>query len=240
MKSVAAVLALLWWVSAPAVASEIHATSLPDLATQLQGWLQQSFEGSGQAVQLEPQGSWGLKAAWLPKVHVAVKAQTVIPGGWSVALSVVPAEPLGAGVQPSEVRFRVLELKPVWVVRTAVRKGDALSCAQLEQGMRTRKSDVQAPWAGPCAALTDAQARRPLQPGSVLMDRDIGQATAVRDQQQATVIARLGNIQIQGSGTVMSDAQVGQQVAIKMNGQKALIQAVVTAPGQVQVMEIVR
>jgi len=69
------------------------------------------------------------------------------------------------------------------------------------------------------------------------MDSDVAPEAAVQAQQVATVTSRLGNIEIQAKGIALADAQIGQRVPIRLNGQTQVIMAVVTAPGQVRVWE---
>jgi flagella basal body P-ring formation protein FlgA len=69
-----------------------------------------------------------------------------------------------------------------------------------------------------------------------LMALNVTKPAAVQEQQAAVVTAQLGSVQVQGAGVVLSDAEVGQMVTVRMNGQAAVIQGLVTAPGRVQVV----
>lgn len=213
-----------------------RADSLRSLNEQLKAWLLDVFQTQGKSVAIEAQGAWGLTKAWLPEVNVAIQEQIRTKDGWQVALSVLPADAMVAKPKAASVKFKVFELQPVWLAAAAIRKGDEASCSLLRQDKRLRRAPAET-WQGDCAGLSGLRMRHALQPGDILMAKDIGPASAVQDQQETMVITRLGRVEIQAKGRALADAQIGQKVPVLMVGQGSVIQAVVTAPGTVQVIE---
>ncbi|MGC4061419.1 MAG: flagellar basal body P-ring formation chaperone FlgA [Aquabacterium sp.] len=213
-----------------------RAESLSSLNLQLKNWLREQFQAQGKSVMLEPQGAWGLSKTWLPVLNVHAAEPVRTAEGWSLDLAVLPANAAASSVKAASVRFKVIELHAVWVANASMRKGDQVSCLMLSQDARPRKVHGDS-WQGDCAGLDGMRVKHALQPGDVLMRTDVGPASAVRDQQEAIVVTRLGAIEIQAKGMALADAQIGQKVPVRLAGQGKVIQAVVTAPGTVQVME---
>jgi flagella basal body P-ring formation protein FlgA len=230
------------WASEPspapksAVGVDIQAETLPDLTSQLTSWVSQLFERSGQSVNVEQQGTWGMRPDWLPSVHAEVTTQTRTRAGWLVTVSLATAGVSANAKADTQVRFKVTELSTAWVSSVPLRKGDSIACTQLKQVQRAMRPG-HTTWRGDCERLGNMQMRHALQPGDVLMDSDVAPEAAVQAQQVATVTSRLGNIEIQAKGIALADAQIGQRVPIRLNGQTQVIMAVVTAPGQVRVWE---
>lgn len=224
-------------VAARATTAVLHADSLPVLQMSLQAWLQQSFAEAGQAVQIEALGAWGMQPAWLPDVRASIVEQVRTNSAWQVTVSLAPStNPDGAADMAATYRFKALELKPVWVAAVPLSKGDDVSCSHVRLESRVVKGTA-ASWQGGCEALQGQRMRHALSPGDAVMVRDVAFVGAVTEHQEAIVTSRLGNVEVQALGMALADAQVGQRVPVRLNGQKTVIQAVVTAPGQVQVIE---
>lgn len=215
------------WGDAPAAA-------LPEriAAQDLAAWLEGSLSRQGVSAEVEAQGAWphgqGARVAGQPVV-----TQQVREGGlWRVQV-----ELQDEGGQPLlSTRFLARERQPVWVLSTLVRKGEPLRCEQVRAEQRVWHQRLLA-WQGACAALAEQVMRRTLQAGEVLTVADVGPPHAVREQQQAVVWSRVNGIAVQASGQVLADAQVGQRVPVRLTGQTQVIQALVMAPGQLQVTE---
>jgi flagella basal body P-ring formation protein FlgA len=239
------------WAAEPmapeVLGTNMHISSIPGLHEQLKAWLATGLEaeaGTGAVrTQVESLGAWGLDPSLLPDVVARVQSRQYVRGAWELNVSLSPASEAVRHIKPAVVRYRVSLLAPVWVLTGAVRKGDSLSCQLLQQdwrteGMASKGGDaLHVNWHGACNALAGSQARRPLQPGDVLKTADIAAVTAIWGQQEAMVVARQGGIQIEAKGMALADAQVGQRVPVRLNGQDRVVQGVVSAPGVIKVTE---
>lgn len=228
------------------LSTRVHADSVVALHEQIKAWLAASFgsqDAAGTARTLvDSQGTWGLDQALLPDVVARVLSRQYERGAWEFSLELSPVSDAAAPSRPAVARYRVSLLAPVWVVTGAVRKGDALSCQVLQQDWRPDGGNraahaIHANWQGACEALMGSQARRPLQPGDVLKTADIASAAAILGQREAVVVTRQGAIEIQAKGMALADAQVGQRVPVRLNGQDHVVHGVVSAPGVIKVTE---
>jgi len=212
----------------------LELVSAHELEVHLARWLQAEFEQAGSHVQAELIGSWGGLPQTLTNVRASIARQTKVPDGWQVSLMVLAIGQEGVE-NKVDFRFKVRSLHPVWVALASMRKGERLTCQQFQQAQRSGKPAAMA-WQLPCESLEGLQLRKPLAAGDVLMALNVTKPAAVQEQQAAVVTAQLGSVQVQGAGVVLSDAEVGQMVTVRMNGQAAVIQGLVTAPGRVQVV----
>jgi len=187
-------------------------------------------------VQVDQQGTWGLRSEWLPNVRAEITSQTRTREGWMVTVSLTGLGVSAGAKSDSQARFKVTELFAAWAAVVPLHKGDAISCGQLKQIQRAVRPG-QSTWNGACESLSSMRMRHRLQPGEILMDSDVALGAAIQAQQVATVTTRLGGIEIQAKGIALADAQIGQSVPVRLNGQVQVLHAVVTAPGQVQVLE---
>ena len=229
--------------------TSVHASSISALHEQLKAWIATGLEaeaGTGTVAvrtQVESLGAWGLDPSLLPDVLARVQSRQYVRGAWELNVSLSQASEAIRQIKPAVVRYRVSLLAPVWVVTGAVRKGDSLSCQLLQQdwrtdGMASRGGHaLHVDWHGACTALVGTQARRPLQPGDVLKTADVAAVTAIWGQQEAVVVARQGSIEIEAKGMALADAQVGQRVPVRLNGQNRVVHGVVSAPGVIKVTE---
>jgi flagella basal body P-ring formation protein FlgA len=205
------------------------------LSLQLSSWLREQLAMQGYDVDVVAQGIWGVSSNKPMAVRAELATETREGGSWQITLRLTQPANVGM-VHLAVAKFGILEHLPVWTVGTRVRKGDGLSCGNLQRESRVRRSSLK-PWQGDCSILSGQVARRALEVGDVLMSTDIGIVQAVQAQQEAVVVARVQGIEIQARGQVLADAAVGQRVPVKLNGQSHVIHGVVTGPAQVRVME---
>lgn len=216
-----------------------RANDLAMLRAQLQSRLLQAFRDEGTEVRAELIGEWGLTTAMLPDVAVRMHRRSATKGRWQIDMAVCSAvEGHCRAGSPAMIRYQARALTSVWVVTGGWKKGDALACDGLRRDWRDVQSiGTSGDWGDSCEALSAWRARRPLQPGDVLKKTDLMPREGVMERETARVIAHFGGIDIQTKGMVLSDARVGQQVPVRLNGQATVVQCVVISPGVVRVME---
>lgn len=216
-----------------------RANDLATLRDQIQARLLQIFRDEGKEVRVDFIGDWGLTTAMLPDVAVRMHRRFSALGRWQIDATVCSEVEGRCRAEPQAmVRYQVRALTRVWVVTGGWKKGDALACDGLRRDWRDVQSiGTSGDWGDSCESLSGWRARRPLQPGDVLKKTDLMPPEGVMERDTARVIAHFGGIDIQTKGMVLSDARVGQQVPVRLNGQATVVQCVVISPGVVRVME---
>lgn len=257
---IAVFMGLMWaWLAGNAMAESEGATNEPpseqvvtartsdELLQALQPWVAEHLHAQLGPVEVESLGGWRrpAKAAKMPHAAKAVEAaeanrwrvswQPAVArqGDWLVSLRAVPEQADGPVV---DVRFVARERQAVWRVGMPLQKGDAIDCASLHQDGRVQRSGP-AVWQGRCDALSGLVARRPIGVGEVLMQSDVGPRPAVLREQAVHVLSRSQGIVIEARGLALADASVGQRVPVRIAGQDRVLQAIVMAPGELQIME---
>lgn len=250
---IAAFMGLMWaWLAGSAMAEDQVATAPPleqvvtartsgDLLQALQPWvaahLQAQLRPQQGPIQLEPLGGWHwpAKVAAADRWRISWQPAVARQGDWLVTLHAVPDPADGAVV---DVRFLARERQAVWRVGMPLKKGDAIGCASLNQDTRVQRQGPRV-WQGNCETLSNQGlvARRPLGVGEVLTQSDVGPRPAVQREQAVQVSSRSQGIVIQARGLALADASVGQRVPVRIAGHDRVLQATVTAPGELQIME---
>lgn len=223
----------------PAMEQVVTARTSGELLQALRPWVAahlRSQLGQGQ-VEVEPLGGWRwpAKAASTDRWRVSWQPAVARQGDWLVTLRAVPEQ---ADAQAVDVRFVAREHQAVWRVGMPLKKGDAIDCTLLKQDTRVQRQGPRV-WQGGCETLS-AQglvARRPLAVGEVLTQSDVGPRPAVQREQVVQVSSRSQGIVIQARGLALADASVGQRVPVRIAGHDRVLQATVTAPGELQIME---
>jgi len=92
--------------------------------------------------------------------------------------------------------------------------------------------------AAPADSPSDAEAvigqaaKRPLRAGAVVMTRDVGSATVIKQGDVVTVTFEADGIQLTLEGKAMGTAGVGESLAVLNTQSKKTVQTMVTGPGQ--------
>lgn len=248
---IVAFLGLMWaWLAGSAMADDngappptleqvVTARTAGDLLQALRPWVAarlQAQMGAGQEPpQVEPLGGWRWPAnvASADRWRVSWQPAVARQGDWLVTLRAVPEQAEGPAV---ELRFVAREHQVVWRVGMPLKKGDAIDCTLLNRDTRVQRQGPRV-WQGGCESLSGLVARRPLAVGEVLTQSDVGPRPAVQREQAVQVSSRSQGIVIQARGMALADASVGQRVPVRIAGHDRVLQATVTAPGELQIME---
>ena len=78
-------------------------------------------------------------------------------------------------------------------------------------------------------------ATRTIAPRQALLDSMLEAPRWIERGQQVTIFARNSSISVRMNGTALSDGSEGDRIRVRNNQSKRIIQAVVTAPGEVEV-----
>ena len=81
-------------------------------------------------------------------------------------------------------------------------------------------------------AVIGQAAKRPLRAGAVVLARDVGSATVIKQGDVVTVTYEADGIQLTLEGKAMGTAGVGEALAVLNTQSKKTVQAMVTGPGQ--------
>lgn|GEM_PF-3518546 len=184
----------------------------------------------GRPVRVEVLGAW-VAAVRLPARYRWSSAMTdQSPGSRVMTVRFVPET--APGSEPgAEVRLRLRDLSPAWVVRTALQVGQPVPCEALEERLVPASAGHGVRWSGACDALTGRQARRPLAQGDILMSSDLRLPPAVSRLSKVLLKAVQGPIEIEVTALALHDADVGQQVPVRPEGALQSVMALVVAPG---------
>lgn len=248
---VAACVGLMWaWLAGNAMAADDGATTPPleqvvtartpgDLLQALQPWVAAHLLAQVGPVQVQAIGGWHWPAAHggAERWRVTWEPAEARRGDWLVSLNAVPDQAEGDGLGNAvAVRFVGRPMQTVWRARAPLKKGDPIDCALLSQDTRAPSQGTR-PWQGRCEDLVGLVARRPIGAGEVLTQSDAGLRPAVQREQAVNVLSRSQGIVIQARGQALADASVGQRVPVRIAGHDRVLQATVTAPGELQIME---
>ncbi len=223
----------------PPLEQVVTARTPADLLKALQPWVAAHLQAQAGPVQVQAIGGWHWPAAGARAERWRVTWQPAMArrDDWLVSLNAVPdqADSL-ADADAVAVRFVGRPMQAVWRMRAPLKKGDAFDCALLSEDTRAPSQGTR-PWQGRCEELAGLVARRPLGAGEVLTQSDVGPRPAVEREQAVHVLSRSQGIVIQARGQALADASVGQRVPVRIAGHDRVLQATVTAPGELQIME---
>ena len=183
-------------------------------------------------VQIDVLGTWASGAPLPARYHWSwtIKDQSAEARSMTVRFT----REGGSGSEPGpEVRLRLRDMAPTWVLRASLQAGQPLGCESLEERLLPVPVGHGVRWRGPCEALAGRQARRPLTPGAILMAGDVRLPPAVPRLTTVLLKSAQGPIEIEVSALALHDADVGQRVPVRPHGTHQSVVALVVAPGTV-------
>ncbi len=132
------------------------------------------------------------------------------------------------------VTARIKNYGPVLVAARAVPGGAALGAAD----MRVEKRDLSALNDTPLTDLKQAAGKltlHALAPGDIVGFRNLKAAQLVRRGEKVTILASGNGLEVRVNGEALADGVEGQAISVRNSLTSKVIQAVITAPGVVQV-----
>lgn len=131
------------------------------------------------------------------------------------------------------VPVRVRDLRPVYVLSAATRRGDAVTPSVL----RVETRDVaQLPfgYVAGGSPLAELEFRRGLAPGAALAPTDVGPGRCVRRGEMVQLVSRRGGLEVRADGKALADAARGERVRVENSHSKRIVEGRVSAPGVVE------
>lgn len=132
------------------------------------------------------------------------------------------------------VTARIKNYGPVLVAVRVVPRGATLGAADV----RIEKRDLSTLNDTPLADLKQAAGKLTLQilaPGDVVGFRNLKAAQLVRRGEKVTILASGNGLEVRVIGEALADGTEGQAISVRNSLTRKVIQAVITAPGMVQV-----
>jgi flagella basal body P-ring formation protein FlgA len=219
----------------PAEAEAFSASSAADLQAQVRAVVLREADASGQHVQLDDAGRWGLSGPLPERVWVSV-SETALNVNTRQVQAQVRASSQEASPTLGSLRFVMRALQPVWVASLPLRKGLSVGCDQLRQEWRVVHSGAPR-WNGDCEGLKALRVKRAIEAGDALLATDLAPLAAVSANEEANASVLVGAVRIDVRATVLADGQVGQEIPIRLVGQRGVLKARVQAPGEVVVIK---
>ena len=147
-------------------------------------------------------------------VNVALRCTT--PSAWTVYVPV-----------------RVRDLRPVYVLAGAPRRGDPVTASLLK--VETRDvAQLPFGYIAEHSPLSELEFRRALVPGAALAPTDLAPARCVRRGEQVQLISRVAGLEVRASGKALNDGARGERVRVENSGSKRIVEGRVSGPGVVE------
>lgn len=161
---------------------------------------------------------------------------------WSADTPTLPLtfelRPISAAAAPAiHVTLGVTLLREVWVSARRLRKGSAVSCADLTLQQRQVKDLPKLSMIGACEVAADAVSLRDIAAGAVVRSSDVGKAPDVMAGAQVRVSVANGAINVTTSAVALADASVGDQIDVRLQRPARTLRTRVAGPGLVQLVE---
>lgn len=187
-------------------------------------------------VVIDPQRVELVLSAQLPAVDVIV-ARPV----WSAGSS-VPSLPLAFELMPNShstihASLAVRLLQEVPVAARRLRKGSAVTCADLAPQLREARTVPKSTLGRSCDIPAEAVTLRDLAAGDIVRSTDIGRAPDVSAGMPVRVSVANGAVTVSTTAIALADAQVGDQVDVRLPHPTRVLKGRVTARGSVQLAE---
>jgi len=156
-----------------------------------------------------------------------------------------PPQPLTFELRPtSNPRARPLQIslaaplqREVWIAARRLRKGSAVSCADLTPQSRDLRDLPKRPLTGPCEVAAEMVALRDISPRDVIRSADIGIAPDVAAGAPVRVSVAAGGISVTTSAVALADARVGDRVDVRLPKPTRVLKTRVIGPSAVQLMD---
>lgn len=219
----------------PAQAWRIEASSRADLLKQLQSAATQWVAASMPPADVRLLGAWGVPASLKGVVHAQATWKPKVAGIRHLDM-ILHMDGEGASPHESKLRFLVQDQRQAWVLQRDVARGALLACEQLQPVWR---ADVppSAMQMDHCNEARLGKVKRPLGMGAVLASTDVLPPDAMLQREPVRVLVNVGAVQIEAKGVVLTDAQIGQWVPVKIDGVPSVLKGEVMAQGEIRLTE---
>jgi len=141
---------------------------------------------------------------------------------------------------PIEVTLAVSLQREVWVATRRLRKGSTVTCGDLGLQRRRIERTSQSTLPTPCEIGADVVVLRDLLRGDVIRPVDIGTAPDVIAGATVRVNLAAGGIRITAEAIALGDANIGDQIEVRLQRPTRTLRTRVVAPGTVQLAEVSR
>jgi len=132
------------------------------------------------------------------------------------------------------VSLNVTSVQQVLVARSALLKGQTLSCDNVDVETRDAAALSSAPQDSDCAKL-HRRLRRNLSAGDVLLSGELEAIPAISEGESVTLQVTSGAVVLESKAQALTDGQVGQRIAVRAALSQEPVLAMVIAPGIVKV-----
>jgi flagella basal body P-ring formation protein FlgA len=197
---------------------------------------QQSLEAAG--LVLDREHVWLMTTGSLqPADEVEARPTWSYIGG-------MPALPLtfelravrGEAAQPVRATLAVKLQRPAWIAQRRLRKGSQVSCSDFAKELRQVRDVSPESSATRCQIGVEATALRDIAAGEALRMKDIGRAPDVQIGLPVQVSASSGVIRVTTMAIALADAQVGDQIDVRLQHPTRTLRTRVTGRGAVQLV----
>jgi flagella basal body P-ring formation protein FlgA len=227
----------------------VEASDMQSLQHRLLDLAEQRLQSTGLFV--DRQRAWMSLSSSLPAADTYI--YEVLPGwradGQAPMLPLtfelqprLPAVPPGAaGDPPNAPTIRATLGVPlsreVWVAARRLRKGSAVTCADLSMQRRDVRELPRLSLALPCDIEPDSVALRDIAAGDVVRTVDVGEAPDVSAGARVRVNVTTGAVSVATTAIALADARVGDQIDVRLQRPARTLRTRVTAPGSVQLID---
>lgn len=221
-----------------AAALRIDANDTQVLKDRLLALAEERLQPAGLFV--DRQRAWMSLSESLPPTHIYEVRPTWSADGQVPPLPLTfelqPAVHSGSGVTPIQATLAVPLLREVGVAARRLRKGSAVTCAEVTIRRRDVGDVPTLPLATPCEMEPGVVALRDIAAGDVIRSADFGRAPDVTAGFPVRVSVAIGGISVTTSAIALADARVGDQIDVRLQRPARTLRTRVTGPGSVQLM----
>ena len=122
--------------------------------------------------------------------------------------------------------------RPIVTTIAPIAKGDELTRNELE--MREMNiSQLNGVYFSAMEAVTGMQAKRSIRADKVVLTNDLEPPLLIKKGEQVQMSARSGGLVVKITGVALMDGHKGQQISVRNNQSKRVVEARVSGPGQV-------
>lgn len=195
--------------------------------------LTNSLQRDGMTLEIAQNGT--LPVINLPHGEVTLRTRTITAERARSQMTVwVDVMLDGSFYRSIPVPLNVTSVRRVLVARSALLKGQTLSCENVDVEMRDVAALFSAPQDSDCAKL-QRRLRRNLSAGEVLLSDELETIPAISEGESVTLQVTSGAVVLESKAQALTDGQVGQRIEVRAALSQEPVLAMVVAPGVVSV-----
>ncbi|MFA7553457.1 MAG: flagellar basal body P-ring formation chaperone FlgA [Spongiibacteraceae bacterium] len=222
---------VVFTLSSPLATASVTSSDIKaSVSLFMDGYIQQLQESYGDEVRIEyhirsldPR----LAMADCPHKPISELKSPNSIGNINIRVSCQQGQPWSLFVPVSVDLFR-----PIVVTTLPTAKGSTLTASQLEL-REMDVSQINGSYFTRIEDVTGNQASRPLNADSVIVAGYIEPPLLVKRGESVMITAKSGGLLVKISGTALADGHLGEQIRVRNNQSKRIVDAVVDALGQV-------